>query len=137
MIINGLNGDYNTREKIIFNQDYKKENYSGGIRRFICSRETMQELLDKGFVDPNETQNESPRVKDFMDYTENFDNVTFGCYAVSPDRSDYRITIEEVNIEIPDDQCDHVAQAVETFRYADEFNFEHTFGSYILHAWWD
>ena len=131
-----MNKDYKTRDKIIFGE-YNPNSYFGGCCRFTCSKEVMQTLIDNDYIDPNECQNYSPTTKEFMEYVENFDDVRFNCYAISPERSDYRITIEGLDIEVKDDDYDNISYLVETFRYADEFGFEHNGDSFFLHAWWD
>ena len=131
-----VNRDHIRRDNIIFGE-YNPDSYFGGCRRFSCSKETVQQLLDEGFIDPSECQNCSPTTSEFMEYVRDFDDVTFECYAISPDRNDYRITIEGVDIEIPDNNYDLISYAVETFHYADEFSFNHGSGCYFLHAWWD
>ena len=131
-----MNKNYKRRDEIIFGA-YKKEKYSGGVRRFNCSRETILNLLEEDFISPDECQNCSPYVKDFVEYTEGIDETKFECYAVSPDRDDYRVSIEGVDFIIPDTDYDKVTMAVDISRSADEFSFEHAKTNYYIHAWWD
>ena len=132
-----MNKDYNRREQILFDEPYNKDHYMCGCRRFECSFSKMKQLIEEGFIDPYEAQNDSPTTEEFMEYAENFKDVYFECYAISPDRDDYRITIEGIDINIPADEHDLVAMAVQFFRYADEFSFDYYGGFYTLHAWWD
>ena len=134
--LNDLNGDYKRRDEIIFGS-CEPEKYSCGYRSFKCGRETIQTLLDEGFIDPNECQNDSPFTHEFMYYTEDFADTTFICYAISPDRGDYRVTIDGVEIVIKDDDYEMISRAVEMFHYADEFSFDHVGNEYHLRAWWD
>ena len=131
-----MNKDYAERDKIIFGK-YEPDSYFGGCRRFTCSKEIMQELIEKNFIELYECQNYSPSTKEFMEYIENIDDVRLNCYAISPLRNDYRITIEGLDVEVADDNYDMISYLVETFHYADEFSFEHNGDSYFLHAWWD
>jgi hypothetical protein len=136
--LNDLNADVKRRDEIIFGS-YNPDKYIGGIRRCVCGIAMIKELLAENFIDENETQNESPSVKDFLEYVSDLktDNIEFLCYAVSDSRCDYRITIEGVDIVIPDTYYDDISIAVELFRYADEFTFEHAWNNFYLHAWWD
>lgn len=132
-----MNKDYETREHVIFNEAFNSRNYSGGIRRFTCNTETLRNLYLSDFIDGDERQNESPSTTEFLDYVDDYPNVTFECYAVSPERDDYRITVEAINIVIPETDYDAVSYFTETFRYADEFNLDHVRHNYYLRAWWD
>ncbi len=135
-MLNHLNENYKRRDEIIFGE-YDEKKYLGGIRNFHCPRETIIGLLNEGFIDPDECQNYSPFVKDFLEYTKDLNNVEFECYAVSPKRDDYRVSIEGVTVVMHDTDFDNVSRLVETFHGADEFSFEHVQNDYYLHAWWD
>ena len=131
-----MNKDFKRRDEIIFGS-YEPDKYLGGCRSFSCSYETMKTLVENNFIEMNECQNCSPYTKDFMEILQGVDNVSFEAYAISPDRDDYRVTIEGVDIEIPDWDYGKVCFLVESFHYADEFSFQHFEGVYYLHAWWD
>lgn len=132
-----MNKDYNKREQILFGEDYNSNKYLGGIRHFNCSRDIIQTLLDEDFIDPNGNQNESPTTEEFLEITKNLKHVEFCGYTVCPERSDYRTTIEEVNIIVPDEEYDTLTNCIESLRYADEFSIEHININYYIHAWWD
>ena len=125
-----------TRDEMIFGK-YEPEKYSGGCRRFTCDRTLLKKLVENGYADPREQQNESPTIKEFIEYTEDFEDAEFECYAISPKRIDCRITVEGIDIKVHEDEYDKVSYLVETFRWADEFSFEHIRHDYYLHAWWD
>ena len=131
-----MNKDYAQRDKILFGE-YNPDKYLGGCRNFTCSKEVMQTLVENDYIDPNECQNYSPMTKEFMEILHDIDNVRFNGYAISPDRDDYRLTIDGVDVEIEDTDYDNISLLVESFHYADEFNFSHDGDSYFLHAWWD
>lgn len=135
--INTLNGDYNLREQIIFGEDYNKQNYFGGCRNFSCDRATLEKLLENNFIDPHECQNSGPYVEDFLAYTEGIDGVEYECYAISPERGDYRVTIEGIDLILPDTDYGNLSMIVESFHSADEFSFQHVGHTYLIHAWWD
>ena len=131
-----MNKDYKARDEIIFGK-YDPNSYFGGCKRFSCSKETIQTLIDNDFIDLEECQNCSPTTKEFMEYVNDLNDVIFNCYAISPNRDDYRVTIEGLDVEVKDDDYDNISYLVETFHYADEFGFEHNGDSFFLHAWWD
>lgn len=131
-----MNKDYKLRDKIIFGE-YDPKSYLCGCKNFHCSYETMKELVANDFIDMNECQNYSPYTKEFMEILDGIPSVEFIAYAVSPERDDYRITIEGVDVEIDDTDYDTVSLLVESFHTADEFNFQHDGDKYYLHAWWD
>ncbi len=131
-----MNRDYLKRDSIIFGK-YEPETYFGGCKNFHCSYETMKKLVDENFIELNECQNYSPYTKDFMELLSPEDDVRFMAYAITPERPDYRVTIEGVDIVIPDDDFDKVSLFTESFRGADEFSLQHDGNNYYLHAWWD
>ena len=81
-----LNRDIARRDKLIFG-GYDKSKYCGGIRHFECSVDLMNRLIKEGFADPDECQNDSPFIKDFMDTVDGDESVEFECYAVDINRS--------------------------------------------------
>ena len=130
-----LNADIKRRDEILFGSFNPSMYLLGGIRHFETDRSTIEKLIDEGFADPDERQNDSPSIKEFLEYTEDHDLITFSGYAVSGDRHDYRVTIEQINAVI--DDPDTLTKFVELFRYADELNLEYVDGGYNMRAWWD
>lgn len=131
-----LNRDIIRRDKLIFG-GYDQSKNCGGVRHFECNVDLMNQLIKEGFADPDECQNDSPSIKDFMDTVNGDESVEFECYAVDINRDDYRITIEGIRAYIPDTDYDRINLYVEQFRYADEFTFEHMDDCFYLRAWWD
>lgn len=132
-----MNHDYRRRDEIIFG-GYDPKEYCGGCRRGIISYDVLKQLMDEHFIDKTECQNDSPTAQDFLDYTEFFrDDTTFEIYAISPERDDYRVTVEGVQVDIDDTEHDKITSCVEVFHWADEFSFDHYDGKYHLRAWWD
>ena len=138
LLINNLNGDYITRDNMIFGE-YDEDEYTGGIRHFTCEPDLIHELLDNNFVDPEDCQNYSPYISEFLEVADRIPDchVAFECYSVSPERDDYRISIEGIHVVIPDTDYDAIELCVESFNGADTFNFHHEGDSFFLHAWWD
>lgn len=131
-----MNKDYKRRDEIIFG-GYDKKKYLGGCRNFTCYYDVMKQLVDENFIELDECQNYAPDTKDFMEILDGVPNVEFMAYAISPDRDDYRVTIEGFEVEISDTDFDTISLLVENFHGADEFSFQHNGDSYYLHAWWD
>ena len=136
-----MNKDVNERDNMLFGEDYNEEFYSGGCRWFDgISLETLKWLVSEGFADKEEAQNSSPSIGEFIEETNGYnDSVTFDGYAVSPQRDDYRVSIDTVNVEIPFDEPDLLAHFVSSFHYADEFSIspDSLRKIYTLRAWWD
>ena len=135
--INGLNGDYKTRDTILFGK--QDVDYSlGGIQYFTTTPQVIKELIAKKFIDEMDYQNSSPTIKEFIRAVDGYeDHVRFSGYAVSPKRDDYRVSIDAIDIDIPYEDKDMVSFFVESFHGADEFNLENVGDVYHLRAWWD
>lgn len=133
-----MNKDWVERDRLIFGS-CDPDKYFGGVRSFTASKELIVKLLENDFIDRTSAQNYSPSVEEFLEYADNLENskISFWCYAISGDRSDYRVTIEGIDAIIPDNKYDDISFAVESFRGADEFSFEHINCAFYLHAWWD
>ena len=127
-----FNKDMETREQILFGEKYDEENYKGGTRYFEgISTETVQKLMELKFLDPEETQNDSPTAKEMLEFAEQWGEYTFDGYAVSLKRPDYRVNLTTISKESPSGM-DELQAFIKKFRYADEFD---TDGS--LYAWYD
>ena len=134
-----MNEDYKRRDEILFGEyDPKRYDCGGYARCDNMPYSKFKQLYDEGFVDKYEAQNESPSTIEFIDIVNGHEDwVEFETYAISPDRSDYRITIEGINIWIPYDKTDELCYFVEQFRYADEFSLCTYEEGFHLRAWWD
>lgn len=86
------------REQLIYGRGFDPANYSSdGIAYFQgISMDMLRQLMAEGFLNPFERQNDSPTVKEMMDFCagEDEDNWIFHGYTVSPERIDYRVSIE-------------------------------------------
>ena len=107
--------------------------YLGGCTSFKgLTLSQLNLLLDENFIDPEECQNCSPNTMEFKQFLEMYPEATLHGYIVTPDRDDYRVTIEgleyhgEVSKELLSDFIDE-------FRYADEFEY----GDDYLYCWFD
>lgn len=128
-----LNKDVNKRDQIIFGQDYDRKYYRGGIRDFSrMPVATLQILVDEGFADPEEAQNDAPTIGEILKYADGNENVFVSGYAVSIHRDDYRVSVDAVTqlFETERDRADFAIM----FRLADEFDISDERGGY---AWFD
>lgn len=93
---------WNTRERMIFGEEYKLENYGSRgtfTRRFKgMPIGTAEALIAQGFLDPEETQNDSPTVRELIDFAKDHldANFKFHGYVVGPEREDCRVSFEGI-----------------------------------------
>lgn len=84
----------------------------------------LKELIDAGFADPNETQNDSPDIATYLSFLQEHkegSQLTAHGYLITPERSDVRVSVE--GIEGILDMGD-VGDFVSLFRGADELSLE-------------
>lgn len=94
--MNNLNRDFSTRDKMIFGE-FNPNEYHGGVRYFeSLSLDTLKTLLEKNFIEPDESQNGSPTTEQILNFLERYPDYTAHGYTVNPERGDYRITLEGV-----------------------------------------
>jgi hypothetical protein len=82
---------------------------------------TAQTCIKNGWLDPKETQNDSPSVKEIIDFLKANPSFTAIGYVVSPKRPDTRISFEGV-IATKEPSVKEYREYVNTFRHADEFD---------------
>ena len=128
----GLNKNVQLRDEIIFGK-YEPEKYTGGIRRFEnLSIDKLKKLEELNFIELNEKQNDSPTVKEFIEFMEKYQDYLAMGYVVSIKRSDYRVSldgIEKCSEALSDKEK---AEFTELFSSADEFE-----NSAEMYAWFD
>ena len=127
-----LNTDTNTRDQILFGENFNEAKYIGGVRSFEnLPAAIMKKLLELNFATEEDAQNDMPCIKKLMEYADTHENITFNGYAVSPKRDDYRISIETIKQDFttPKDRDDFT----EMFRLADDFDADEDQG----YAWYD
>jgi hypothetical protein len=97
-----FNKDYKTRDQIMI--PYLKERYNHDIVNYDVLTfgrlpiNVLQDLVDKKFIDPEEAQNDSPSVREFMEHMIKYPTLLAHGYIVSNKRKDYRISIEGLHI---------------------------------------
>ena len=91
-----LNKNYEERDTILFG-GYDETQYTGGIRRFEnLDAVHLKKLIELKFIDNNDRQNMAPSTEKIMKFISRYKGYTVHGYAVSPERDDYRISIEGV-----------------------------------------
>lgn len=131
MILNKAN--VNQRDRILFGEDYDPRKYFGGIRRFSdLDYKRLKELFRLDVIDPEDRQNYAPNIATFMEFLHDHAGFTAEGYAVSPERNDYRVSLEGVNLD-RDYTLKELRDFVMMFRSADEFSIDR--GG--LHCWYD
>ncbi len=109
----------------------------GGVKNFTnLSVEKLQQLIAQRFADPAAGHNNSPTIREFLEFgqqqaAKGF-NFSFEGYAVSPDRGDYRVSIDGI---LFNGSCPHqlIVEFQEFVGDPDELDLD----PYYLRAWWD
>ena len=139
-----MNKDYKTRNQIIRDNSASFDTTSiGGIKQFKRLKPmALIKLVDQGFADPEDYQNESPTIKEFLEFAQNHPELkpTFSGYAVDVSRKDYRVSIDQIVLENPFidtrnglmDLIELVKNADDTYDYSANEN-----GDTAVGIWWD
>ena len=127
-----FNLDVKLRDSLLFDDGYQPREYGGGIRRFTAADAcTIAKLIAFGFLDPEDCQNDSPTAAEFLEFMHEHQGFLAHGYAVSPDRDDYRVTIEGIG------KLAHISEedreAFGWFRDADEYYC----GAGECYCWYD
>lgn len=142
--MNNLNHDYHRRDEIVFGQRINWDEDLGGAEHFQdLSLDQLEKLLKEGFANPQERQNFSPTIDQFYEFGKNCVvkgyNPVFIGYAISPDREDYRTSIEGIEVRLDTELIESRINAdlrdeFEKFaQSADETDINFS----VLYAWWD
>ncbi len=103
----------------------------------------LEKLLKEGFAYPQEKQNFSPTIEQFYELgkkcvAKSYNPVFIG-YAISPEREDYRTSIEGIEVRLETE----LIQSRIDFNLRDEFEKfaqsadEIDINFSVLYAWWD
>ena len=129
--------DVSRRDEILFG-GFQEEKYCGGIRRFEgLSASKLRQLVEEGFADPEDKQNYAPTLMEFLRFAEEHTHVTFSGYAVHPEREDYRVSVDGMEMITMDVR--EASDAINFLRGADEFDseFQPDGLTATISAWWD
>lgn len=125
------NMDIKTRDELIFGE-YAPEKYGGGVRDFNnMSVNLLKKLVDMRFADPDEAQNDSPTIQEFIDYMEDKNCYVVNGYVVTDNRGDYRVSVESIEKIGGFEDKEELIEFVDRFHNADEFDIKNGY------AWWD
>ena len=126
-----FNKDVATRDNIIFGE-YDEEKYMGGARYFeSVSTETIKKLMELNYLDPNESQNDSPTAGEMIEFAERYGDYEFGGYVISSKRNDYRVNLTTIS-KLQPVEYEEEMDFIKKFRFADEFDVDGE-----LYAWYD
>ena len=124
----------NFRDEVLFHEPFNEDSYFGGIRHFIgLTYNKWERLLDLRVADPEERQNCAPTCGEIMEFIREHPNFTAHGYTVSPNRDDYRVSIEGVFCD-PGFTTKDLIDTVNLFAGADEFDVSEEDGIYV---WFD
>ncbi len=129
-----LNKDYKRRDKIVgMNVEWGKDDSGGLIRLNRLSLSVVAQLYEEKFIDPNDRQNLAPTAQEILAFMCRHPSALASGYMISPERDDYRVTIETV--ELPTKDATPAArQEFETLcKNANELDIQGDF----LYCWWD
>lgn len=126
-----LNTDSNARDIIIDENSSMEHCYLGGVKHFSdLNAETLRRLVTEKFANPEDRQNNSPELGEFLEFGESHEGCLFHGYVVSIDRGDYRVTIDSVSI--PAQYSDDIDR-LEWKKTADDVSER----SGYIELWWD
>lgn len=127
-----LNTDWRRRDKILgIDVDWESEP-GGTILLKQIELATLEQLFRERFLDPNDRQNEAPSAQQFLFFIQKHPETVAHGYAISPLRSDYRITIDGLSVDPSFATKDMTLAFTEFCKDADELEIENG-----LWAWWD
>jgi hypothetical protein len=121
------------RDLILFGKEKDWKAEGNDIIRFSgLSVAQLRKLVEKGYADPDDAQNDSPSIKDFLEFMTKHSAVFAHGYVVSATRDDVRVSLEGLGCA-----AEFVTPAlkddfIELCHDADEFHFRMD-----LYAWWD
>jgi hypothetical protein len=136
-----LDMDCTRREEILepfFTNTDKRPVYITDIERFRhLDIKTLEQLLEEGFIEPEECQNFSPTTSQIYEFMKRYPGVRCHGYAVSGLRSDCRVTLEgvefkgKINESLKDEFLAFSEGCDELYCNDDED------GTMTLYSWWD
>jgi hypothetical protein len=89
-------------------------------------------LKDEGFLDLDQTQNDSPTVAEFIEFLEKHPGAFAHGYTIGSDRDDARVSLEGLACHANKVTPTMLKDFITLCRHADEFSIEDG-----LRSWWD
>lgn len=131
-MMDDFNKDVKLRDEIIFGEYIPYVRGCGGIRSFDgMTVDTLKKLVELKFADPDERQNDSPKIREFIEFMENHKGYTVNGYAVALHREDYRVSVDAIQHTGKLEDGKELAQFATFCKNSDEFDPEEGY------AWWD
>ena len=128
-----MNKDVQKRDTIIFGA-YEPAKYTGGLRLFNnLDVNTLGKLLDEGFADPRERQNEAPSIKRIYNFMRQYPEYKAHGYVVEAERPDCRISVEGVEKQGGYENRKELSDFCKLFGHADEL----TADAAGMYCWFD
>lgn len=114
-----FNHDQELRDSRLITPDWdvRYGEYLGGTKHFEgMDYQTLQWMVDNRFADPEDYQNNSPTIAEFLTFLKEHTNFRAIGYVVDIDRHDYRLSVEgitgtDLNIDDILDFCNFVHDA--------------------------
>jgi hypothetical protein len=114
----GLNKDHQRRDEII---DSKSKKYIAGIKKFDnLDLQKLELLIKENFLSLSDKPNYGPKAEDFYKFVKSNPDFKVSGYAVSPEREDYRISLNGVELKRSPTK-EEVIDFVNLFRLASSF----------------
>ena len=126
--------DAKKRDAVIFQDGYKESEYLGGVRHYSgLNLKDLNKLIKLGYADLDEEQNFAPTIGEFRQFMEEHHGYTAHGYVVSPNRDDFRVSIEGIEKDTGYETAEELEDFISMFRHADEFNVSKT----GMYCWYD
>jgi len=97
-----------------------KESGGGAVNFESLTLDSLNELVEKNFINLKECQNCSPSISEIRNFMTEYPDFTAHGYAIVPERSDYGVSLEGVSLKrkpTKEERDDFVT----VFRHADSF----------------
>jgi hypothetical protein len=134
-----MKSDYRQRD-LILKGFFDSKEYIGGTKQFSkLPLELLELLLLEEHIDHEEKHNNAPSIRDLIIFAKQMNEkgyyFFFGGYAVSPDREDYRVSIDTINIKYYFDNSNHLNNKIieKFFKDADEKDLDNG----AMRFWYD
>lgn len=126
-----MNRDHVKRDEML-RAYFDRPEYSGGTCHFSrIPKELLAKLVKQEFADPEEQQNESPTIAEFLELE--YDGILFDGYVVEIYRHDYRVSIDGIYVPHSGMLDKKTIELIQELHSADDFQIDDK----EVYAWWD
>jgi hypothetical protein len=134
-----MKSDYKQRD-LILKAFFTDKEYIGGSKRFKrLPLELLELLVIEGHTDHEDRQNNAPSIRELLVFAKQMKEkgyfFTFGGYAITHEREDYRVSIDTIDITYYFDNNNHIYSKLikSFFKNADEIDES----TNHFHFWYD